>query len=462
VKKFAIIDIETTGGLASRERITEIAIVVHDGQKSIEQYSTLVNPERSIPYNITSITGITDEMVADAPKFYEIAKKVVEMTEDCIFVAHNVKFDYSFVKEEFARLGFTYTRKQLCTVRMARQAMPGFKSYALGNLIKELGIKVKDRHRALDDTLATVELFEKIIAIESGTDTMVKRIDQGIKESQLPQGITLEMLNALPEACGVYYFHDEKGAVIYVGKSINIRKRIGDHFADKTAKGLKIHSGVADITYEITGSELVSLLFENQEIKRLKPRINKALRAKNLPYAVYTYNDEQNFIRLGASKNTTTLRKKMIILAEFQQLNHAKGAIKSMLRKHELCSKLTGIETQEGACFLYHLNQCRGACCDLEMAFTYNERAAEAVNGLKISFDKDFLLIDKGRNREERAVVLVEKNQYKGFGYFDASDSFSDPSELKDCIKPAASNADALRIIRLFLGDTKSVKKIDL
>ena len=462
MKKFAIIDVETTGGIASRDRVTEIAIVTHDGTKILEQFSTLLNPERSVPYNITQITGITDEMLADAPRFYEVAKKIVEMTEDCIFVAHNVKFDYNFIREEFARLGFSYVRKQLCTVRLARQAMPGLRSYSLGNLIDTLKIKVNDRHRALADTLATVQVFEKIIAIENGTESMVERVNLGIKESQLPKGITLDKLHGLPEATGVYYLHDTNGDVIYVGKSINIKKRIMDHFADKTEKGAKIYAGVADISFELTGSELVSLLLENQEIKKIMPRINKAQRAKNLPYALYTYTDEQNFIRLAAAKNSAAIRKKMTVLAEYQQLSYAKGALKAMVKKFELCSKMTGLETQEGACFLYHLNQCKGACCDEEMAFTYNERAAEAVSGLRIAFEKDFILIDKGRDKDEKAVVLVEGNKFKGFGYFNTSDEYSSPHDLKDYITPMPSNADALRIIRLFLSDAKGVKKIDL
>ena len=462
MKKFAIIDVETTGGLASRDRITEIAIVTHDGTQILEQFSTLLNPERSVPYNITQITGITDEMLEDAPKFYEVAKKIVEMTEGCIFVAHNVKFDYGFIREEFARLGFSFVRKQLCTVRLSRQAMPGLRSYSLGNLIDVLKIKVNDRHRALADTLATVQVFEKIIAIENGTESMVERVNQGIKESQLPKGITLEKLHGLPEATGVYYLHDSNGDIIYVGKSINIKKRIMEHFADKTEKGAKIYASVSDISFELTGSELISLLLENQEIKKIMPRINKAQRAKNLPYVIYSYNDEQNFIRLAAAKNAAAIRKKMTVLAEYSQLSYAKGALKAMVKKYELCSKMTGLETQEGVCFLYHLNQCKGACCEEEMAFTYNERAAEAVNSLRIAFEKDFILIDKGRDKDEKSVVLVEGNKFKGFGYFSNSDSFSSPHELRDFITPMPSNADALRIIRLFLGEAKGVKKIDL
>ena len=167
---YAIIDVETTGGSARWERITEIAIVLHDGAKVVDTYSTLLNPDRSIPWNITRITGITDDMVADAPRFFEVAKQIVQMTENCIFVAHNVSFDYSFIKEEFSRLGYDYSRKQLCTVRLARKVFPGLPSYSLSNLKRHFGIHAEQSHRALDDTLATVKLFELILGEQHGVN----------------------------------------------------------------------------------------------------------------------------------------------------------------------------------------------------------------------------------------------------------------------------------------------------
>ncbi|MEZ4895099.1 MAG: exonuclease domain-containing protein [Saprospiraceae bacterium] len=237
---YAIIDVETTGGTARWERITEIAIVLHDGEKVVDTFSSLLNPDRSIPWNITQLTGITDEMVSEAPHFYEVARQIVEMTEDCIFVAHNVNFDYSFVREEFARLGYDYTRKQLCTVRLARKVFPGLSSYSLSNLKKHFGIKAEKSHRALDDTLATTKLFELILAEQDGTGSLRQLVNQGVKEAKLPEGITLERLHAIPESCGVYYFHNKAGKVIYVGKSLNIKKRLFEHFADKTKKGERL------------------------------------------------------------------------------------------------------------------------------------------------------------------------------------------------------------------------------
>ena len=261
--RYAIIDIETTGGQAVQEKITEIAIVIHDGEKILETYETLINPERSIPYFITQVTGITDNMVAEAPKFYEIAKQVVKMTEGAVFVAHNVRFDYSFIQEEFRRLGFNYSRKQLCTVQLSRKAFPGLSSYALGNLIKHFDLKVKDRHRALADALATTEIFEMILARETNQEAATLMVNKGIKENALPNGISIETLHKLPEKCGIYYLHDKAGNVSYVGKSINIQKRIFEHFKDKTGKGDKLQQAVFDISFAETGSELVALLLED-------------------------------------------------------------------------------------------------------------------------------------------------------------------------------------------------------
>ncbi|NUM82260.1 GIY-YIG nuclease family protein, partial [bacterium] len=238
-------------------------IVLHDGTQVLDTFTTLLNPERSIPWSITQLTGITDEMVAHAPRFYEVAKQIVEMTEGAIFVAHNVSFDFSFVREEFARLGYTYSRKQLCTVRLARKVFPGLPSYSLSNLKRHFDIYAENSHRALDDTLATVQIFERILTAQQGKDNIKTLVNHGVRETKLPQNITLERLHAAPDACGVYYLHDERGEVIYVGKSLNIRKRLFEHFADQTPKGEKMRAGVADFSYEITGSELVALLLDH-------------------------------------------------------------------------------------------------------------------------------------------------------------------------------------------------------
>lgn len=457
--KYAIIDVETTGGVARYERITEIAIVVHDGNAIVEQFATLLNPERSIPWNITQLTGISDEMVADAPKFYEVAKKIVELTEDAVFVAHNVSFDYHFVREEFARLGYTFTRKQLCTVRMARAAFPGLPSYSLSNLKRHFGIIAERSHRALDDTLATVSIFERILASQQGAGSVNKSLREAVKASKLPSGITLERLQAVPEACGVYYLHDANGDVLYVGKSLNIRKRLFEHFADQTPKGEKLRAGVCDIGFDITGSEMVALLLESAEIKRLQPPVNRAQRRRQFNGAIYTYTDEAGYIRLAVGKKSTRNTQKLQEIADYPKVDSARAHLLSLVRQFELCYRLCHLDASERACFHYGIKQCKGACIGVEAPDTYNERVEAAFGQLRKRLSGSFLLVDQGRSADELAIAGVQDGKYLGFCFKnqELGAMLSVEAVLED-LKTPYPDPDADRIIQSFLSGNKNVR----
>ena len=450
-KTYAIVDLETTGGRAARDRITEIAIILHDGEKEVDRFESLINPERAIPYNITTITGIDDEMVADAPKFHEVARRVVEITEGAIFVAHNVRFDYGFLKEEYARLGYTFTRRNLCTVRLSRKAFPGLRSYSLGNLIRHFGIKVKDRHRAMADTQATVELFERILHRDESEEQILDMVNLGVRQAKLPANITLEILHALPDTCGVYYFHDKNGKIIYVGKSKNIRKRVMSHFAKQTEKARKLYQAVHEITYEETGSELVALLYESHEIKNLHPEINRAQRAKAMQYVIHQTETEDGYLCLQTARASQKVRKSMVVLGAYAKLGSAKGALNRMVEKHELCHHFCHIDHTGKPCFQFHIKKCKGACAGKESPEDYNQRVLDAIDYLRIDFPEDFLMIDQGRSRDEKAVILVEEGQYRGFGYLSIEDNITDVETVRDAIKTYAHNQDVTRIIRQFL-----------
>lgn len=458
---YAIVDIETTGGVAKYERITEIAIVLHDGEKVVDSFSTLINPERSIPWNITQITGISDEMVAGAPRFFEIAKQVVEMTDGHIFVAHNVNFDYSFVREEFARLGYDFSRRQLCTVRLSRKVFPGLPSYSLSNLKRHFNIHAEKSHRALDDTLATTRLFELILAEQDGRSQIRNLVNQGVKETRLPENITVERLHGAPESCGVYYLHDAKGQVIYVGKSLNIRKRLFEHFADNTPKGEKLRQGVADISWEITGSELVALLLESAEIKRIQPAVNRALRIKNFLGAVYSYVDSNGYQRLTIGKKTAKNAKNLHLISSYPKLEHARTHLQNVVRQWELCFRLCHLDASERACFHYSIKQCRGACIGEEAPETYNERVEAAIAQLDKRLSGSFILLDRGRNEGEAAVVAVMDGVYMGYAFVDASLSQLSVADLLDCLKrPDSLDPNAGQIIHHWTGGKKGVKMI--
>jgi len=455
---YAIIDVETTGGVARYERITEIAIVLHDGEKVTDTFSTLINPERSIPWNITQITGITDEMVAQAPKFFEVAKQIVQMTEGAVFVAHNVSFDYSFVREEFARLGFPFSRRQLCTVRLSRKVFPGLPSYSLSNLKRHFNIEAERSHRALDDTLATVKIFEMILAQQSG-GTIKSLVNRGIRETKLPQNITLERLHTLPESCGVYYLHDERGDVIYVGKSLNIQKRLFEHFADLTPKGEKLRTGVADISYEITGSELVALLLESAEIKRLLPRVNRALRLRSYSGCIFTYTDQNGYRCLAVGKRTARNTKNLELVADYPKVDSARVHLQSIVRQHELCYRLSNLDSSAHACFHYSIKKCRGACIGEESPEAYNERVELALEQLNRRLSGNFFALENGRTEGELAVVGVQEGRYLGFGYVDASMHYT-AEDLLECLAMPFEDPDAGKIIRGYLDGRKGAKVV--
>ena len=461
MKKYAIIDIETTGGMATRGKIIEIAIAIHDGNKIIDTYETLINPETHIPRAITNLTGITQEMVADAPKFYEIAKKIVEITEKTIFVAHNVRFDYSFVREEFRRLGFAYSRRQLCTVRLSRSSFPGLPSYSLSNLIKHFKLPCSSRHRAMGDVEATVVLFEKILAKEKSSEDLDQMVNLGVKESLLPKNISLERLHELPEECGVYYFHDEAGDIVYVGKSINIKKRVMEHFAKVTEKARKLQQYVDDISFEITGSELVALLFESYEIKRLRPLVNRAQRRRFFPYVIYQYDNEAGYTCMDISKPTNKVREGLKIVAEYPKTGSARGYLKKAVELFQLCPFYCNLEKSSQPCFNYHLKKCEGACIEKEAADDYNERAQEAIEYLATVFNEDFFVIDQGRTKTEKSVVLVEQGNYKGFGYIEEED-MNGLEALRDAIQTKQGNPETAKIIRRFLAGKHKAKVLKI
>ncbi len=444
---YAIIDVETTGGSAKYERITEIAIVLHDGDKVVDTFATLLNPERSIPWQITQITGITDEMVANAPKFFEVAKQIVQLTEGKIFVAHNVTFDYSFVREEFMRLGYDFQRRQLCTVRLARKVFPGLSSYSLSNLKKHFQIYAEKSHRALDDTLATTKLFEKILAEQEGKQNIRSLVNLGVKETKLPPNITLERLHAVPEACGVYFFHDPSGHVIYVGKSLNIRKRLFEHFADPTSKGEKLRAGVADVSWEVTGSELVALLHESAEIKRLQPAVNRAQRTRQFVGAIFAYTDLLGYRCLVSGKNTVKNAKNLELIAQYPKPDNARNYLQSLVYQHELCHRLTHLDSSDHACFHYNIKKCFGACVGEELPEDYNIRVEAAIAKISRRLSGNFFFVEKGRTEDEVAVVGVKEGRYMGYGYVSADDGGQSVAHLLDCLSTTFPDPDAGRII---------------
>ena len=434
---YAIIDIETTGLSPIKEKIIEIAIFIHDGEKIIDEYSTLINPEKYISSNITRLTGITNEMVEDAPKFWEVAKDIVMLTEGKSFVAHNASFDYNFIRNEFKSLGYEFKRERLCTVKLSRKILPNHQSYSLGKLCSDLDIQIDGRHRAAGDALATVKLFELLLKSDSTLGNL---------NTSKFYNIDASIIKELPEEPGVYYLHDKNGDVIYVGKSKNIRSRVFSHFSnEKSQKALHMIDEVYDISYELTGSELIALLFESNEIKVLKPKYNRRQRRAFNHYGIFTYIDKWGYIcfKVEAIKDETPV-------VAFNSAKEARDRLYTLSEKFDLCQKLCNLYETSGACFYYQLNQCKGACVQKESPNNYNERVQAMLD--KLSYEwQNFYIIDKGRNDNEKSVVKVENGKYVGFGYVDANFIGENPENFSDNIKTYPDNKDVQQIIRTFL-----------
>ncbi len=445
---YAIIDIETTGGNASRERITEIAIFIHDGKQVVNEYSTLVNPECKVPPFVARLTGITDEMLVNAPKFYEVARDIVEITEGCTFVAHNAAFDYSFVKQEFLNLGYKYKRPVLCTVKMSRKLLPGHKSYSLGNLCNSLGIQITSRHRAAGDALATVKLFDRLLSVDPTLNQ--------IPTDGLHPSLDRTVFSSLPSTAGVYYFHDENAKLLYIGKSKNIHSRVLSHFHNNsTNKAIEIRSNTASISFEETGSELIALLLESDEIKKHKPLYNRLQRRTSYKYGLYSFYLQSGYHVIQIEKIKTTGKPHTV----FSSFDEALVVVHELAAKYNLCQKLCGLYQNHGACFQHSVGQCSGACIGLEPADAYNSRVATALSEFHHKWS-DMAIFDHGRNEDEVSVVLVENNVFAGFGWMMKEDAIYDPSHIKECITKYTDNRDVQQIIKGFLNTGKALKII--
>lgn len=445
--KFAIIDIETTGGNSVRNKITEVAIYIHDGEKIVDQFISLVNPECPIAPFISNLTGITNEMVEDAPKFYEIAKDIVTLTDGAVFVAHNAQFDYSFIRDEFKSLGFNYSRDYLCTIKLSRKLLPGFSSYSLGNLCQQLGISILNRHRASGDALATVQLFEMILKRDPHHEVITNFTKNDYLHLRFPPGFDHKILDNIPEKHGVYYFHNAEGDIIYVGKSNNIRKRILTHFANKQSKkAIELRNTIKDISFEETGNELIALLLESEEIKKIQPVFNRQQKRIAFNYGILTKINEQGYITLFSAKVKNT-DEALITTASFDE---AEMILQRILNKNNLCQKLCGTNDIKHACFGYSVRTCKGACIEKEPIEEYNERAQNALDSIQYSH-QNFMIIGSGRNGSEKSITHIEAGRYLGFGYFEPEYVSAHPEILREHVKPRIDNRDVQRIIRHFL-----------
>ena len=450
---YAILDIETTGGQFNEEGITEIAIYKFDGHEIVDQFISLVNPEIPIQPFVVKLTGINNAMLRSAPKFFEVAKRIIEMTNDCVLVAHNADFDYRILRTEFRRLGYDFNVKTLCTVELSKRLLPEQPSHSLGKLVRALGIPMADRHRASGDALATVKLFKMLLDKDLTKEIVAAHIKFEIQKGIAPK--LMDILESVPSRTGVYYIHNEQGKLVYIGKSRNIKKRINQHFTGTTTKCRKIQSDVFTVTYDETGSELIALLKESEEIKINKPMYNRAQRKSIFQFALYAEKDENGYLNLKLQKADG--RKKEI--TSFASLQEAKNALFRITSHYHLCQKYTGLYITKNECFQYKIKECDGACIGIILPEEYNLRVQEFMD--KNSFeDNSMILVDKGRNSSEHSAVLIENGIYKGYAFYDLNYQITQIEILKNILIPMQNNRDTRNIIQAYIRKSKTLKII--
>ena len=452
---YAILDIETTGGKYNEEGITEIAIYRYDGHRIVDQFCSLINPERRIQPFVVNLTGINNEMLRNAPKFYEVAKRIIEITDGCTLVAHNAKFDNRILTTEFDRLGYEFDLNTLCTVELSKKLIPDLESYSLGKLVKTLGIPLSDRHRAQGDAKATVSLFKLLLSKDFSKEIVQSLVRKDPKRQLEPK--LLDIIQAAPSATGVYYMHRKDGTIIYIGKSKNIKKRLTQHFTNDNRKSKRVQLDVTAVTYEETGNDLIAQLKESEEIKCNKPIYNRALRRTIFNYQLSSFRDEQGYINLRIEKADG--RKTAI--TTFTNYQQAKSFLFQITEENQLCQKLNGLYETKSSCFLHSLKECHGACINEESPETYNNRIKIFLK--KYSYENQhMLIIDKGRDIEERSVILIENGQFKGFGFYNLNYQINNTEILKSIINPMKNNRDAQHIIQNYLRRNKVIKTIKL
>ena len=433
---YAIVDIETTGGYAAAGGITEVAVVVTDGERILNRYETLVNPVYTIPKYVETLTGITNSMVEDARHFKMIADELYELLCDKIFVAHNVNFDYSYLKYHFKEAGYELDCKKLCTIRLGRQILPGLKSYSLGNFCRELGIGIEQRHRAGGDADATVKLFHHLLQ-KDGNGHIQNMLKVKSKEQHLPPNLPAKQIKQLPQNPGVYYFHDNKGKVIYVGKAKNLSKRVNSHFANNKPNKQKqeflrnIHS----ITYKTTATELMAFILENVEIKKFWPEQNRSLKRFEQAYALYSFEDRNGYLRLAIEKKNKNIKP----LYTFNLLVEGHNLLRKLSHQFQLCPKLCFLQHDNVECEGKSDGRCTGSCDRKESPEKYNARVNECIEQLHKELPT-FALVDYGLNVEEQSCILMEQGRFYGMGYLPSHINISGIDDLKSYITPYSEN----------------------
>lgn len=428
--RYAVLDIEATGGKKGEEKIIDIAIYQFNGEEVTDQFGSMINPQRGIDRYVQKLTGITNKMVKGAPKFHEMAKRIVEITQDCVIVGHGVDFDYRMLRQEFSELGFPYERETLDTLSLSKELIPEAESHSLGKLCKSLGIPMNNRHRAQGDTLATLELF-KLLLKKDKKKNIIESHAHPEPTSQEQVRKLMQLEQDLPQKTGVYYYHNKRGKVFYIRAARNIASEINNDFTSDKKVKQRIQSQVESITKEITGSFLVALLKqieERQNSQKILPLFPADLYFNT---GLYIEEKETALPEIFLLKRHLTQKRPLLLFP-----SKAKAR-----EKKESLEKEFGISEED----------------------TVKERKRK-INRVKKSLQypsQNMLLVDRGRSPEEKCFILIKENKLRGYGFFKYHNQVEN-KEIRDALMLPLKNTKLSKsLIITFLKRNKAIKRID-
>ncbi len=464
-EKLVFVDLETTGASATHGRILEVGMLRVESGKIVDTFSSLVNPHTYIPPEIERLTGISQKDVQNAPTFDSLAKDIYAFIKDAIFVAHNVRFDYGFLKSEFARSEITFTARHFCTVRLSRLLYPRFKRHNLDSIIERFGFLCENRHRALDDAKIIQQFYERAKATIT-SDIFERAVSVALKKPSLPLQLKAEVLDSLPEQPGVYIMYGSGGAPLYVGKSISIKERVLSHFASdiRSASEMKIAQQIESIETITTPGELGALILESSMIKKMLPLYNKKLRIKRELTAIRRKKNKDGYETISLDPverihpDDIYNESEERIIGVCNSKRQAKALLAGIAKEFLLCEKLLQLESTNAACFSYRLGLCHGACVKAESSLKYNMRFVEAFSSIQIKpwpFKGPIVIEEKNEQVGETQFFYIDKWCYLGSVTIDTKGSVK--KELEDTI---IFDADLYRILRSYLYTPRYAKNI--
>jgi len=451
----SFVDIETTGTNPVSGRIIEIGILRVENNTLVKTYKTLINPQTYIDPFVQNLTGIRQESLDDAPTFEQIKDEVLEILKDSIFVAHNVRFDYGFLRNEYRRFDHSFSLKHFCTVKLARLLYPGFAKYNLDSIIDRFKLSCENRHRAFDDAKVLWEFYQKAMQ-EIPLEAFTKAVNIALRRPSIPLGIAQEVLDNLPQTSGVYIFYGENGMPLYIGKSVNVHDRVLSHFSSDhlSSTEMKIAQQITSIETYPTAGELGALFLESTLIKKHQPLFNRKLRhaRKLIALKKIVSVDGYNTIE-EIDAHSVTVDELEKIIGIFTSKKQIKDFLYQLCKTYALCPKLFALEKGKGECFSYHLEQCRGACIGKVSPLMYNLKFDEAFYKSRIKpwpF-KGPILIKEKSDQEEHFVV----DKWCLIG------NIKDPDDVVDSLQQEyVFDFDLYKILRQFLRTETNLRKV--